>query len=112
MIPTRSLLFPPGSRYHNIETTTFKSADGKEIIHLKRRFVPAPDRLSLLQEHIVVEGDRLDNITALYLSDPLLFWRICDANNVMNPPSLTIEIGRRLRITMPEGIPEIPNAIG
>ncbi len=112
MNPTRSLLFPPGSRYHTIETTTFKSTDGKEIIHLKRRFVPAPDRLALLQEHIVVEADRLDNITALYLSDPLLFWRICDANNAMNPPDLTVAIGRRLRITMPEGIPEMPDAIG
>lgn len=112
MIPTRSLLFPPTSRYHTIETTTFKSADGKEIIHLKRRFVPAPERFTLLQEHLVVEGDRLDNITALYLNDPLQFWRICDANNAMNPPELTAEIGRRLRITLPEGIPEIPSATG
>ena len=112
MIPTRSLLFPPTSRYHNIETTTVKSADGKVVIHLKRRFVPSPARFTLLQEHLVVEGDRLDNITALYLNDPLQFWRICDANNAMNPPDLTAEIGRRLRITMPEGIPEIPNAIG
>ena len=111
MIPIRSLLFPPSSRYHHIETTTFKSADGKEIIHLKRRFVPAPERFSLLQEHFVVEGDRLDNITALYLSDPLQFWRLCDANNAMNPTELTAKIGRSLRITMPEGIPEIPNAI-
>jgi len=112
MNTTRSLLFPPTSRYHNVETTTYKTADGKEIIHLKRRFVPAPERFTLLQEHLVVEGDRLDNITALYLGDPLQFWRICDANNAMNPPDLTAEIGRRLRITLPEGIPEIPNAAG
>jgi hypothetical protein len=112
MIATRSLEFPPNSRYHNVETKTYKTADGKEIVHLKRRFVPAPERFSLLQEHLVVEGDRLDNITALYLSDPLQFWRLCDANNAMNPPDLTAEIGRRLRITLPEGIPEIPNAAG
>lgn len=107
-----NLLFPPTSRYHNIEKTTYKTATGKEIAYLKRRFVPAPDRFILLQEHLVVEGDRLDNITALYLGDPLQFWRICDANNAMNPPDLTSEIGRRLRITMPEGVPEIPNAVG
>ena len=112
MIPTRSLLFPPTSRYHNIETATFKSADGKEIAHLKRRFVPAPEHFTLLQEHLVAEGDRLDNITALYLNDPLQFWRICDANNAMNPPELTAETGRQLRITMPEGFPEIPSASG
>jgi len=107
-----NLLFPPTSRYHNIEKTTCKTATGKGIAYLKRRFVPAPDRFILLQEHLVVEGDRLDNITALYLGDPLQFWRICDANNAMNPPDLTSEIGRRLRITMPEGVPEIPNAVG
>ena len=112
MNTTRSLLFPPTSRYHNIETTTLETADGKEIVYLKRRFVPGPDRFTLIQEHEVVQGDRLDNITARYLNDPLQFWRICDANTAMNPPELTAEIGRRLRITLPEGIPEIPNAAG
>lgn len=106
-----NLLFPPTSRYHSIETATFKTADGKEIVHLKRRFIPAPERFTLLQEHVVTEGDRLDNITALYLNDPLQFWRICDANTAMMPSDLTAEIGRRLRITLPEGIPEIPNAV-
>jgi hypothetical protein len=111
MNTTRSLLFPPTSRYHNIETATVETADGKEIVYLKRRFVPAAGGFTLLQEHQVVEGDRLDNITARYLNDPLQFWRICDANNAMNPPDLTAKIGRRLRITLPEGIPEIPNAV-
>lgn len=112
MNTTRSLLFPPTSRYHNIETATLETADGKEIVYLTRRFVPGPDRFTLIQEHEVVQGDRLDNITARYLNDPLQFWRICDANTAMNPPDLTTEIGRRLRITLPEGIPEIPNAAG
>jgi len=112
MIPTRSLLFPPTSRYHNVETTTFTTPDGEDIAHLKRCFLPAPERFTLLQEHVVVEGDRLDNITALYLSDPLQFWRICDANITMNPPDLTSEIGRQLRIALPDGIPEIPNVAG
>ena len=105
----RNLLFPPTSRYYNTETTRFKTADGEEVIHLKRRFIAAPEHFSLLQEHLVSEGDRLDNITALYLNDPLQFWRICDANGAMFPAELTAEIGRRLRITLPEGIPEIPN---
>lgn len=106
---TRSLLFPPTSRYHNIDTTTMTQVDGTEVIYLKRRFVPSPDRFALLQEHVVTQGERLDNITARYLGDPLQFWRMCDANAAMNPPELTAEIGRRLRITMPEGIPGIPN---
>ena len=59
----------------------------------------------MLQEHVVGQGDRLDNITARYLGDPEQFWRVCDANRAMRPEELTEEIGRRLRITLPEGIP-------
>lgn len=104
------MLFPPTSRYFNIETAKVERPAGRTVIYLKRRFVPSPERFSLLQEHVVVEGDRLDNITARYLGDPEQFWRVCDANGAMRPEELTEEIGRRLRITLPEGIPGIPNA--
>ena len=53
---------------------------------------------------MVSEGERLDNIAAHYVGDPLLFWRICDANGDMRPDALIERIGRRLRITLPEGI--------
>jgi hypothetical protein len=102
--------FPLTSRYYNLGTSTITAPDGRTVIYLKRRFVPPPERFSLLQEHSVVEGDRLDNITARYMGDPEQFWRICDANRAMRPDELTAEIGRRLRITLPEGIPGIPNA--
>jgi len=104
------MFFPPTSRYHNIEAATVVSRDGRTLIYLKRRFVPPPERFSLLQEHVVVQGDRLDNITARYLADPEQFWRVCDANGAMRPDELTEAIGRRLRITLPEGIPGMPNA--
>lgn len=103
-------LFPPTSRYYGIETATLETIEGKTVIYLKRRFVPSPDRFALLQEYVVVQGDRLDNITARHFSDPEQFWRICDANNAMRPDELTEIIGRRLRITLPEGIPGGPNA--
>jgi hypothetical protein len=99
--------FPVTSRYHGIEMAEFERPDGKIIVYLRRRFIPSPDRFALLQEHTVVEGDRLDNITAKYLGDPEQFWRICDANGAMRPEELTAEAGRRLRITMPEGIPGV-----
>jgi hypothetical protein len=102
--------FPATSRYAGVETTTFTAADGTEIVHLKRRFVPGPDRFELLQEHSVAKGDRLDNLTALYLDDPEQFWRICDANNAMLPDELIQTVGRRLRITLPEGIKGPRNA--
>jgi hypothetical protein len=102
--------FPPNSRYSGIETATLETSDGRTIIYLRRRFVPAPERFALLQEHVVTEGERLDNITARYLGDPEQFWRVCDANGAMRPDELTEAIGRRLRITLPEGIPGMTNA--
>jgi hypothetical protein len=102
--------FPETSRYHGIETTTREMPDGRVVAYLQRRFVPSPARFSLLQEHIVVQSDRLDNITGRYLGDPEQFWRICDANNAMRPDDLTAEIGRKLRITLPEGIPGVEDA--
>ena len=97
--------FPPNSRYHGIAIKTYTRPDNSAVVYLARRFVPPPEDFSLLQEHSVAEGDRLDNLAARYFGDPELFWRLADANNAMQPEELTSEIGRRLRITLPEGIP-------
>ena len=107
MIP---LNFPPTSRYYGFETLEIKLANAATVVYLRRRFVPQPENFALLQEHIVTQGPRLDNITAHYLGDPEQFWRVADANRAMRPEELTEQIGRRLRITLPEGIPGTPNA--
>ena len=102
--------FPPTSRYYGIETVTMQSADRQTVIYLRRRFVPSPNNFALLLYHTVTQGERLDNITAKYLIDPEQFWRICDANAAMRPDELTETVGRKLRITLPQGIPAAPNA--
>lgn len=96
-------LFSPSSRYSGVETAKLFTADGEEIIYLRRRFVPQPERFALLRELTVTQGDRLDNIAAQQLGDPEQFWRLCDANRALQPEELE-EIGRRLRITLPEGL--------
>lgn len=96
--------FPINSRYHGIDTAVTGNGEGT-IVYVKRRFLPSPGSLILLQEHLVTQAERLDNITARYYTDPELFWRICDANNAMHPDELIKTAGRRLRITLPEGIP-------
>jgi hypothetical protein len=101
--------FPPTSRYYGIEVTTLTLSDGRVVPYLRRRFVPPPERFALLQEHVVAEGERLDQITAKYLGNPEAFWRVADANRAMRPDALTETVGRRLRITLPEGIPATPN---
>jgi hypothetical protein len=97
--------FPPNSRYATTGTSTFTTPDGRTIVYLRRRFVPPPDRFALLQEHTVTEGERLDNLAAQYLGDAETYWRVCDANGAMQPDELTESVGRKLRITLPEGIP-------
>jgi hypothetical protein len=92
--------FSPTSRYNKTETALMKTAEGREVVYLRRRFLPR-DMGQLLTEHVVIQGDRLDNITASYLGDPEQFWRVCDANLALNPEELTSEIGRRLRIPAP-----------
>jgi hypothetical protein len=102
--------FPPTSRYYGIETATLESVNGDKTVYLKRRFVPAPERFSLLLVHGVRQAERLDNIAAQYLGDPEQFWRLCDANRALRPDELTERPGSTLRITLPEGIPGTPNA--
>jgi len=103
-------MFPVTSRYYGLATTTIETANGKTIAYVRRRFVPPPEHFELLQEHTVAEGERLDTITAQYLGDPEQFWRVCDANSAVRPDELTSTVGRRLRITLPEGIPGVPSA--
>ncbi len=102
--------FPPNSRYAPVSTAQLAAPDGRIITYLERRFLPPPGSFALLQTYVVVQGDRLDTVTARFLSDPTLFWRLCDANRAMRPGELTATIGRRLRITLPEGIPGVPHA--
>ena len=96
--------FPPQSRYHVVQTAVLSGPGGRTIVYLRRRFVPPPEQFVVLQEHTVAQGDRLDNLAARYLGDPEQFWRLCDANVAMRPAELTDTIGRRIRITLPEGM--------
>jgi hypothetical protein len=99
MVPT----LPHNSRYRHIETAT-RTENGREIVFFRRRFLPQPEQLALVQMHRLQQSDRLDNLAARYFADPELFWRLCDANRAMNPPDLTEPAGKRLRVTMPAGI--------
>lgn len=98
-------MLSPSSRYRGVPTATLQTPDGRTVTYLRRRFIPRADRFATVQLHTVVAGDRLDNITAQYFGDPEQFHLICDANNTMHPLELTEVVGRRLRITLPEGLP-------
>jgi len=95
----------PSSRYSAVSTAIFTDSDGQEVVYLRRRFLPDPESLALLAVHTVVGGDRAELIAARYLGDPDVWWRIADANDVHEPAALTSTLGRRLRITLPPGVP-------
>jgi len=102
--------FAPTSRYHGLASASWTRPDGLEVRYVTRRFVPPPEELASVGEHVISEGDRLDNLAAHYLGDPDLFWRLCDANRGLGPGSLTEVVGARLKIALPQGIPGGPNA--
>jgi hypothetical protein len=102
--------FPSTSRYADVPIAVLALPDGRAVAYLRRRFVPPPERFALLTEHVVGDGERLDTIAAQHLGDPEQFWRICDANNAIEPEELIRDVGRVLRITLPEGIPGPPRA--
>src|SRR3954462_11180315 len=105
-------MFDPNSRYYNLETATLTPADGRQLAYKRRRFVPPGSSMPLLTEVTVVEGDRLDLITARLLSDPEQFWRVADANTPMAPADPTNERGSRLRVGLPqaEGVAVLPGS--
>lgn len=95
-------MFDYTSRYYSIETATHIAADGRILSYKLRRFLPHGESMTLLAEVPVTQGDRLDLMTARTLGNPEQFWRVADANEAMNPFGLTAEVGRRLRVPLPE----------
>jgi hypothetical protein len=97
--------FPANSRYSTIQTATLTGLDGKTIIYLQRRWLPMPEQFVLLQEYTVTPGERLDNLAARLIGDPERFWQLCDSNGALKPDELTNTPGRKIRVTLPQGIP-------
>lgn len=95
-------MFDQTSRYYNLDTGAYVRGDGQSIAYVRRRFLPQGEDLPLLVAVTVVQGDRLDLIAARTLGDPEQFWRICDANNAMDPQDLTARPGASLRVPMPQ----------
>jgi hypothetical protein len=102
--PLELTLYPPSSRYYGIASTEATLEGGRVARYLRRRFVPDPASLVPLGEHRVADGDRLDNLAAQYLGDPLQAWRLADSNLTLRLEVLVAVTGRRLRLTLPSGV--------
>jgi predicted NBD/HSP70 family sugar kinase len=98
-------VFEATSRYSKLEqimiTTVDPDGAARTVTCVRRRFLPGTAGQTTLVEHLVVDGERLDNLAARYLGDPTQFWRVCDANEVFRPDELTETPGRTIDIALP-----------
>ena len=92
-------MFFKGSRYAKVAEAEITETNGRVIRYKRIRLIP---EIPAIQQHTVVQGERLDVIAHQYYRDPELFWRICDANNAMDPQELTAEPGRIIRVPVPQ----------
>lgn len=95
-------MFENNSRYVNIPTANHALPDGRSVAYVRRRFLPRPESIPTLVELRTSQGDRLDSIAYRTLGDPEQFWRICDANNILDPRELTREPNTRVRVGIPQ----------
>jgi|SRR5690554_171727 len=91
-------MFEPGSRYEGLEDAVLKLPDGREVIYKRRRLI-GRQRNTLMRGRVVVQQEeRVDHIAARTLGDPTQFWRIMDANGVLNPRDIDEGQGQVLDI--------------
>jgi hypothetical protein len=99
-------MFDHMSRYYTLATASLTTADGNIVTYISRRFLPQGASLPLMFEVAVTPGDRIDLLSNRVYGIPLAFWRICDANDAMDPLDMLSEAAadptRRLRAPLPQ----------
>jgi hypothetical protein len=97
--------FVPQSRYNGVALAILqRRPDDPPVVYVSRRFIPAPGTSAVAGRHVVTALDRPDLLGATFLGDALLYWRIADANAVVDPNELTDTLGRRVNIPQPPGL--------
>jgi nucleoid-associated protein YgaU len=68
--------------------------------------LPQGASLPLMQTTQVTPGDRLDLLANRVYGDPLAYWRICDANDALDPQEMlslaAADPTQRLRVPLPQ----------
>jgi nucleoid-associated protein YgaU len=84
-----------GSRYARTAVIPALDSRGEAVRALDlRRIPPTPGVL----EHVVVEGERLDQLAQRFYGDPLKSSLILDANPEELDPFLLLRPGRRIKV--------------
>ena len=98
---------PPSSRYHGVPVAERADAEGRTIPYFRRRQVPPPEALATNGYVRTGDGNRVDRLAADVFGDPTLYWRLADANGVIDPAELVANPDRVLRVADPEGFPGV-----
>ncbi|MFB7122949.1 hypothetical protein [Kitasatospora sp. NPDC056273] len=104
--------YPLTSRYHGVPVALHTEPDGRQVPYLRRRLLPSAEGLTPLAEHTVSAGDRPDLLAYRYLGSADQWWRIADANPVLDPRELTATPGRRITIALPGAVPGAGPGVG
>jgi hypothetical protein len=97
--------FDANSRYNGVSLGVLqRRADDAPLAYVRRRFMPPRRSVAIAAEHLVRGGERPDTLAAVHLGEPLLYWRIADANAVIDPHELTDTVGARVLIPLPPGM--------
>lgn len=94
----------PNSRYQGVAVARHVSHPGDPgTPYLLRRFIPARRDIAIAAEHLVRCGERPDTLANALLGDPGLYWRLADANAVIDPLELSDTPGERILVPRPVG---------
>jgi hypothetical protein len=92
----------PNRRYEGLPLAELELPSGEVVRYRSRRFLPRGSSLPVLAKVSVAEGERLDLISSRAYGTAEALWRICDANDAMNPTDLTREqVGTVLTVPLP-----------
>ena len=96
--------FEATSRYHDVAIALLPQPGGEPAIpYVKRRFIPQLRDIALAGRVGVSSSDRPELIAHRTLGEPLLYWRVADANAVTDPFELTDTPGARVAIPLASG---------
>lgn len=97
--------FAPNSRYFGVPVARLVRGPGDPgVPYVRRRFIAQRRDIAVAALHVVASGERPDLLAAQTLGDSELYWRIADANAVIDPFELGDTPGARVRIPQPSGL--------
>jgi hypothetical protein len=99
-------MFDHTSRYYGLDTSRLTLPDGRAVTYVRRRFLPDGAGLPTLTLVKAAPGERIDLLANRVYGDPLMYWRLCDANDAMDPLQMLAEAAANpaasLRAAMPQ----------